>query len=516
MISAKQQIGMKEGNPSLKALLAECCAQEVGELCIEGSLDKEIKGLAQDSRAVGAGFVFFALKGTSVDGHNYIEKAQALGAVAVVCQQMPRQKHNDVTYIQTKDSSLLMGYMASAFYGHPSRSLNLVGITGTNGKTTTVTLLYRLFRMLGYKAGLLSTIENRIDTEVVPSTHTTGDALELNALLRRMVDAGCDYAFMEVSSHAVVQNRIAGLRFRGGIFSNITRDHLDYHKTFEAYIKAKKQFFDKLPQSAFALTNADDRNGEVMLQNTKAARYTYALRSVADFNVKILEDSLSGLQLEMDGTEVYMRLVGRFNAYNLTAIYACAMLLDMEKTEVLRAMSSLEEAPGRFQTLKSLGGNKLGIVDYAHTPDALQNVLTTINSFRQEVRQIICVVGCGGNRDAGKRPMMAQIAADLSDRLIITTDNPRFEEPQDIIDQMMAGLSVTQRSKVLCISNREEAIKTACALAAEGDVILVAGKGHENYQEIKGVKHHFDDREMLARYLPASWKNESDTDKKKR
>lgn len=496
----------------MKVLLAEYPHTEAGEWRVTGSLDREVAGLAQDSRAVASGFVFFAVKGTAVDGHDYIQKAVDSGAVAVVCEQMPEHVREDVTYIQTGNSSLLMGYMASAFYGHPSRQLQLVGITGTNGKTTTVTLLYRLFRLLGYKAGLLSTIENRIDTRVVPSTHTTGDSLEINALLRRMVDAGCDYAFMEVSSHAVVQNRIAGLRFRGGIFSNITRDHLDYHKTFEAYIKAKKMFFDHLPPTAFALVNVDDRNGEVMLQNTRAAHHTYSLRSPADFHVKVLEDSLAGLQLEMDGTEVCMRLVGRFNAYNLTAIYACALLLGMEKNEVLLAMSRLTEAPGRFETLKSTTGNKLGIVDYAHTPDALQNVLSTIDSLRAEVRQVVCVVGCGGNRDTGKRPMMAQIAADLSDRLIITTDNPRFEEPQEIIDQMMAGLSPAQRAKTLCIADRKEAIRTACALAGSGDVVLVAGKGHETYQEVKGVKHHFDDREVLAECLPAVWKNTSDTD----
>lgn len=501
---------MKSEMENLKTLLAECPPQAVGALKVSGSTDKIVKGLAQDSRAVQEGFVFFAIQGTAVNGHDYIDKAVASGATVVVCQQMPDKTDKNITYIQTQDSSLLMGYMASAFYGHPSRQLQLVGITGTNGKTTTVTLLYRLFRRLGYKAGLLSTIENRIDNQVVPSTHTTGDALEINALLRRMADEGCDYAFMEVSSHAVVQNRIAGLQFKGGIFSNITRDHLDYHKTFDAYIKAKKLFFDRLPDTAFALVNTDDRNGEVMLQNTKATRRTYALRSPADFQVKILEESLSGLQLDMDGTQVYMRLVGKFNAYNLTAIYAAAMLLGMDKNEVLCAMSSLSEAPGRFQTLKSTTGNKLGIVDYAHTPDALQNVLSTIGELKKSaVKDVFCVVGCGGNRDAGKRPMMAQIACEMSDRLIITTDNPRFEEPQEIINQMMAGLNPTQRAKTLCIADREEAIKTACALAADGDVILVAGKGHEDYQEVKGVKHHFDDREMLAKYLPAEWIKET-------
>ena len=351
-------------------------------------------------------------------------------------------------------------------------------------------------------AGLLSTVENRIGDKVVPSTHTTGDALEVNRLLRCMLDAGCSYVFMEASSHAIVQERIAGLEFRGGIFSNITRDHLDYHKTFEAYIRAKKQFFDRLPATAFALVNADDKNGMVMLQNTKAERHTYALRVPADFKCRVLEDSFSGLHLEMDNTEVYMRLVGRFNAYNLTAVYATAMLLGQDKMEVLQAMSCLGEAPGRFELMQSKEG-KTGIVDYAHTPDALENVLETIAEIRQAGQQIVCVVGCGGNRDAGKRPQMARIAARLSDRLIITTDNPRFEEPEAIARDMEAGLEPGMEAKSLCILDRETAIKTACALAGPQDVVLVAGKGHETYQEVKGVKHHFDDREVLARYLPA-------------
>ena len=348
----------------------------------------------------------------------------------------------------------------------------------------------------------LETVENRIGDKVVPSTHTTGDALEVNRLLRCMLDAGCSYVFMEASSHAIVQERIAGLEFRGGIFSNITRDHLDYHKTFEAYIRAKKQFFDRLPATAFALVNADDKNGMVMLQNTKAERHTYALRVPADFKCRVLEDSFSGLHLEMDNTEVYMRLVGRFNAYNLTAVYATAMLLGQDKMEVLQAMSCLGEAPGRFELMQSKEG-KTGIVDYAHTPDALENVLETIAEIRQAGQQIVCVVGCGGNRDAGKRPQMARIAARLSDRLIITTDNPRFEEPEAIARDMEAGLEPGMEAKSLCILDRETAIKTACALAGPQDVVLVAGKGHETYQEVKGVKHHFDDREVLARYLPA-------------
>lgn len=478
---------------------------------LAGNGECVINGLAQDSRQVKPGFVFFAVKGTAVDGHDFIDRAVDAGAAAVVCERLPQEIRDGVAYVEVQDSSLAMGHMASSYYGHPSSELQLVGITGTNGKTTTVTLLYRLFRMAGYKAGLLSTIENRIDDQAVPSTHTTGDALELNALLRRMVEAGCTHAFMEVSSHAVVQNRIAGLQFRGGIFSNITRDHLDYHKTFEAYIKAKKLFFDRLPETAFALVNVDDKNGLVMVQNTKAKTYTYSLRMPADFKCKVIEDTLSGLHLEMDDTEVFMQLVGRFNAYNLTAIYAAASLLGMEKTELLRLMSMLKEAPGRFETLKG-ENDKTGIVDYAHTPDALENVLKTIKGFRLQSGQVICVVGCGGNRDAGKRPLMARLAAEYADKVIITTDNPRFEEPQDIINQMLTGLDATQQHKTLCISDRREAIKTACALAGKGDVILVAGKGHETYQEVKGVKHHFDDRQVLAEYLPAVWNNELKTE----
>lgn len=481
----------------LNGLLTGGC----GILERRGAEDVEITSLQQDSRKVDAGSVFFAVRGTVSDGHAFIGAALEKGAVAVVCEELPGNLLPGIAYLKVRDSSVAMGCMASAFYGNPSRELKLVGITGTNGKTTTVTLLYRLFKSLGYEAGLLSTIENRVGDRVVPSTHTTGDSLEINALLRDMVDAGCDYAFMEVSSHAIVQNRIAGLRFAGAIFSNITRDHLDYHKTFDAYIKAKKQFFDNLPAPAFALVNADDKNGLVMLQNTNASKYTYALRVPADFKCRLIEDSFSGLHLEMDGIEVYMRLVGRFNAYNLTAVYATAVLLGMDKMEVLQAMSNLGEAPGRFEVFKPQRDGKTGIVDYAHTPDALENVLETINELRQDGQNVICVIGCGGNRDAGKRPEMARIAARLSDRLIITTDNPRFEDPQAIADQMRAGLDVLDSAKSLCILDREEAIKTACALAGPEDVVLVAGKGHEPYQEVKGVRHHFDDREVLARYL---------------
>lgn len=481
--------------------IEELLSKECGVKQTVGSLQTEIGALTQDSRKAEKGGVFFAVRGTSVDGHSYIDTAVQKGAAAVVCEELPGQLSPDVCYIQVADSSRALGFMACAFYGHPSRSLKLVGITGTNGKTTTVTLLYRLMRTLGYEAGLLSTIENRIGERVVPSTHTTGDPLQINALLRQMVDAGCQYAFMEVSSHAIVQNRIAGLEFTGGIFSNITRDHLDYHKTFEAYIKAKKAFFDALPAEAFALTNADDKNGMVMLQNTPAHKLTYSLRMPADFSCRIIEDSLQGLHLEIDRKDVYMRLVGRFNAYNLTAIYATAVSLGLASDEVLAAMSSLEEAPGRFQTLTSTTSGKTGVVDYAHTPDALENVLDTLSSLILPEQNLICVVGCGGNRDAGKRPQMARIACRYAGKVIFTSDNPRFEDPQDILDQMLAGLSPMQKEQVLVMPDREQAIKTACMLAQDKDVILVAGKGHEPYQEIKGVKHHFDDREMLAKYL---------------
>lgn len=488
--------------------LTEILSEECKVCRIEGETCREVAGLTQDSRKAGKDDVFFAIEGNSVDGHDFIEKAVENGAGTVVCRRLPSRLMPEITYVQVEDTSVAMGFMASAFYGNPSHQLQLVGITGTNGKTTTVTLLYRLFRQLGYKVGLLSTIENRVDTEVIPSTHTTGDALQINALLARMVESGCEFAFMEVSSHSVVQHRIAGLRFRGGIFSNITRDHLDYHKTFEAYIKAKKQFFDGLPSTAFALTNADDRNGDVMLQNTVAHKYTYALRTPADFKCKLLDDSLQGLHLEMDQTEVFMRLVGRFNAYNLTAIYATACLLGMDKMEVLCKMSQLTEAPGRFETLVSESG-KVGIVDYAHTPDALENVLQTIAELRKEGQKVFCVVGCGGNRDAGKRPMMARIACKYADKVILTTDNPRFEEPQAIMDDMLSGLHSSDMGSVLCILDREQAIKTACMMANDRDVILVAGKGHEDYQEVKGVKHHFDDREKLAGFLPAVWKRQN-------
>ncbi|MEG1497848.1 MAG: UDP-N-acetylmuramoyl-L-alanyl-D-glutamate--2,6-diaminopimelate ligase [Bacteroidales bacterium] len=470
-------------------------------ISLHGEIHISIDGLCFDSRHVEKNSVFFALVGTEQDGHAFIQKAVENGAVAVVCQQLPLHIDKHVTYIQVKDTSIAMGFMASAFYENPSSKLSLIGITGTNGKTTTVTLLYRLFRILGYKVGLLSTIENRIEDEVVVSSHTTGDAIEINRLLSMMVEKGCSYVFMEVSSHAVVQNRIAGLNFVGAIFSNITRDHLDYHKTFEAYIKAKKQFFDNLPANAFALTNIDDKNGAVMIQNTRAHKYTYSLRTLADFKCKVLEDAFSGLLLEMDHKEVFTSLVGRFNAYNLTAIYAVACLLGKDKIEVLCALSQLQAASGRFQILKSKHNDKTAIVDYAHTPDALQNVLTTINEIRSIEQILICVVGAGGNRDTGKRPIMAEIAAKYADKVILTSDNPRMEDPQEILNQMDQGIDKRNRKKVIQILNREEAIKAACFMAGKDDIILVAGKGHETYQEIQGVKHHFDDREVITKYI---------------
>lgn len=469
----------------------------------------EVKNLCFDSRRAAPGTVFFAVKGSDVDGHAYIPQAVAAGAVAVVCEDLPSdgasgndqsvRGANSVCYLQVPNSAAALGQAASIYYGRPSEKLVLVGVTGTNGKTTIATLLYRLFRAMGHRCGLLSTIENRIEDTIIPSTHTTGDALEINRLLAQMVEAGCTHAFMEVSSHAIVQERIAGLQFRGGIFTNLTRDHLDYHKTFKAYIEAKKLFFDRLPSAAFALVNTDDVNGRVMVQNTAAQVKTYALQRIADFQTKVLENNLDGLCLLMNGTEVYTRLVGDFNAYNLTAIYGTACLLGEEPIKVLTALSGLAAADGRFQPVK--GATQQGIVDYAHTPDALENVLSTLDGMKQDGSRLLCVVGCGGNRDSGKRPMMAETAARYADLLILTSDNPRFEDPQSIIDQMYVGVPAARQASCLCILSREEAIKTACLMAQPGDLLLVAGKGHETYQEIEGVKHPFDDREMLKKYL---------------
>jgi UDP-N-acetylmuramoyl-L-alanyl-D-glutamate--2,6-diaminopimelate ligase len=463
---------------------------------IVGTTENVVVNLCFDSRQVKEGSCFFAVCGTVVDGHSFIETAIENGANTIVCEVLPKKLLENITYIQVKSSSYAMGICASNFYNNPSEKLKLVGITGTNGKTTTTTLLHDLYIKLGYKAGLLSTIENKIGTRVLPTTHTTPDAIELNRILSEMVDEGCEYAFMEVSSHSVVQERIAGLSFTGAIFSNITHDHLDYHKTFDNYIKAKKKFFDDLPKTAFSLTNVDDRNGQVMLQNTVAKKYTYALKSMADFRCKVIENSFEGLHLLIDNTDVYSRLVGSFNAYNFLAIYSTAMLLGEKSLAVLEIMSNLQTAEGRFDTVKSESGI-IGIVDYAHTPDALENVLSTINDVREGNETLITVVGCGGDRDKTKRPIMAKLACKMSDKVILTSDNPRTENPQTILDEMNEGVEQSDKSKVLTISDRAEAIRTACMLARSGDIILVAGKGHEKYQEINGVQHHFDDKEKL-------------------
>ena len=467
---------------------------------IKGAADIAISSITYDSREACAGSMFFAVKGTRVDGHSFIQQVIGMGTVAVVCEEIPETTSENVTYIKVADSSIAAGKIASNWFGNPSEKLKLVGITGTNGKTTTVTLLFNLFRQLGYHTGLLSTILNRIDDEIIPSTHTTPDAIRMNELLNKMVLKGCSYCFIEVSSHAVVQNRIAGLTFAGGIFSNITHDHLDFHKTFDEYLKAKKRFFDELPATAFALTNIDDRNGQVMLQNTKAAKHTYSLQRMADFKGRIIESPLDGLHLDFDGNETWCRLVGRFNGYNLLAVYAASVLLGQDKLEVLTILSNLESVEGRFDYIKSPQGT-IGIVDYAHTPDALQNVLETINHLRTGNEMLITVVGCGGDRDKAKRPVMARIAARLSDRVILTSDNPRSEVPEEIIAEMLAGVEKENSRNVQNITDRHDAIRIACAMSRNNDVILVAGKGHEKYQEIKGEKFPFDDKEILKKYL---------------
>ena len=469
---------------------------DIDILAAAGSQDVEVAGIEFDSRKIKPGYLFVATRGTSVDGHDYIAAAIEKGAVAVVCERMPELSDKELTCIQVANSAVALGFMASAWFGCPSSKITLVGVTGTNGKTTIATLLYQLFRALGNKTGLLSTVCNYIDEEEVEATHTTPDALSLNALLNQMVEAGCTYAFMEVSSHAVEQGRVAGLEFDGGIFTNLTRDHIDYHVTFENYLKAKKAFFDQLDDDTFALTNVDDKNGMVMLQNTRAKKYTYSLRGMADFKTKILEHGFDGMLLDMNDKEVNVSFIGKFNASNLTAVYGAAVLLGADEMEVLRILSSLSAVSGRFETLRAPEGFT-AIVDYAHTPDALNNVISTINQILQGSGRLITVVGCGGNRDKGKRPMMAREAVDGSWKAILTSDNPRFEDPQEILKDMTDGLDAVQRSKALTIVDRREAIKTACALAQPGDVVLVAGKGHENYQIIQGVKSHFDDKEEI-------------------
>lgn len=475
----------------LKELIKNICP-----VCVKGDEGVDIKGVNIDSRRIADGHLFVAMKGTQVDGHKFIPKAIEQGAVAVLCEVLPEELKDGVTYVQVQSTEDAAGHVATAFYGYPSEKLRLVGVTGTNGKTTIATLLYNMFRKLGYKCGLLSTVCNYIEDEQIPADHTTPDPIELNALLHRMVEAGCQYAFMECSSHAIAQKRIAGLKFAGGIFTNLTRDHLDYHKTFENYRDAKKAFFDGLPQGSFAITNADDKNGMVMVQNTKATVKTYSTRTVADFKAKILECHFGGMYIEIDGREVGVQFIGKFNVSNLLAVYGAAVMLGEKPEDVLVAMSTLKSVSGRLDPVHSPDGFT-ALVDYAHTPDALENVLKAVHEVLNGKGHVITVCGAGGNRDKGKRPLMAQEAVKQSDKVIITSDNPRFEDPQDIINDMLAGLNATQMKKVISIADRKEAIRTACMMAQKGDVILIAGKGHENYQEIKGVKHHFDDKEVL-------------------
>lgn len=461
-----------------------------------GSVDKEINLLTPDSRRVEAGAMFVAVRGTVVDGHSFIPVVSTTGVAAIVCEQLPQLLESGITYIKVENSAVALGHLASEWYGNPSRELKLVGVTGTNGKTTTATLIYEMARLMGNKAGLLSTVRNYVDDKPYATTQTTPDPLTINRLLREMVDAGCGYAAMEVSSHAADQHRIAGLHFAGAVFSNLTRDHLDYHKSVEAYLKAKKSFFDNLDADSFALTNIDDKTGLVMTQNTRAAVKTYSLRSEADFTGCIVESRLDGTLLSLNGREVEVMFTGRFNAYNLTAVYGASVLLGWPVDDILRCMSMLVPVAGRFQTLRSPRGY-VAVVDYAHTPDAVVNVLNAIREVVGDKAQVITVVGAGGNRDHGKRPIMAAEAARLSDRLILTSDNPRFEDPRAILADMEAGLDASQRPRTLTIVDRREAIRTATALAQAGDVVLIAGKGHEDYQEINGVKHHFDDRETV-------------------
>jgi len=481
--------------PELKDIL-----YKVSLTSSRGNMGLDVKGICFDSRKVQPGFLFIAVKGTQSDGHEYIVKAISSGATAVVCETLPQTINEDCTFVTVRNSGESLGVIASNFFGNPSEKLKLVGVTGTNGKTTVATLLYKLFSSLGHRPGLLSTVENRIQDEVVVATHTTPDPIQLNELLKRMVDSGCTHVFMEVSSHAIDQDRIAGLRFGGAVFTNISHDHLDYHQTFENYIKAKKKYFDGLNGDAFALVNADDKRGMVMLQNTSASKYSYGLKKMVDFKGKIITNSIEGLELEIGGKSVWFKLIGDFNAYNILAVYGTAILLGQDSDDILTKLSGLEGAVGRFQ-LVFPGSRLTAIVDYAHTPDALQNVLETIGQFRTGAEQIITVVGCGGNRDRTKRPIMASIACRLSDKVVLTSDNPRDEDPMEIIKEMQEGVTPTEVRKTLVMPDREEAIKTACMMAKDKDIILIAGKGHETYQEIKGIKHPFDDREVVERML---------------
>jgi len=469
---------------------------------VHGSTDITVSGIQIDSRKLEAGNVFIAIKGALSDGHLFIEKAIAAGATVIVCETMPQSVQDGITYLEVADSQEAVAYMAHQFYDEPSAKVKLVGVTGTNGKTTIATVLFKLFSRLGYKCGLISTVQNQVGDEIIPSTHTTPDAVSLNALLKLMSDAGCSHVFMECSSHAIHQHRITGLQFAGALFSNITHDHLDYHKTFDEYIRVKKSFFDHLPATAFAISNADDKRGEVMLQNTQASKYLYSLKTVSAFKGKILENALTGLIMTVNGKEVHFRLIGEFNAYNLLAVYGAAVCLGEDSDEVLTALSMLSGAEGRFDYVIS-SGLIIGIVDYAHTPDALENVLMTIKKLRKGHEQVITVVGCGGDRDKTKRPVMAQTACDLSDRVILTSDNPRTEEPEAILKDMETGLSSSAKRKYISITDRKEAIRMAVSYAGPEDIILVAGKGHEKYQDIKGVKYPFDDKQVLLEMFAA-------------
>ena len=477
-------------------ILLQNILKDIKPLQVQGATDIAIEAITFDSRQVREGVAFVAVRGVQTDGHEFIQKAEEAGAAAIICEELPAEPKESITYVQVEDSGDALGKMAAAFYDYPSKKLKLVGVTGTNGKTSTVTLLHKLFRELGYHVGMLSTVQNQIDETVIPSTHTTPDAVKLNELLAQMVKAGCAFCFMEVSSHAMVQKRVAGLQFAGGVFTNITHDHLDYHHTFDEYIKAKKSFFDILPKGAFALVNTDDKRGPVMVQNTKAEVHEFSLRKATEFKARIIDNTIQGLHMEVDGHEIWCKLIGAFNAYNFLGVYAAAVLLGEDPVEVLTVLSSLNTAAGRFDYIVS-DSHITGIVDYAHTPDALENVLNTIQQIRTPLQKVITVVGCGGNRDASKRPLMADIACRLSDKVILTSDNPRFEEPQAILEDMQKGVKPLDFKKTLSVLDRREAIKTACMLAEPNDIILVAGKGHETYQEIKGVKTDFDDKQVL-------------------
>ncbi|WP_315547554.1 UDP-N-acetylmuramoyl-L-alanyl-D-glutamate--2,6-diaminopimelate ligase [Prevotella koreensis] len=474
--------------------------RNIKNVALTGSDNVEITGVNIDSRRIATGQLFVAMRGTQVDGHRFITKATEQGAAAVLCEELPEVLSEGVTYVKVPSTEDVVGHVATAFYGNPSEKLKLVGATGTNGKTTIATLLYNMFRKLGYKCGLLSTVCNYIEEEVVPADHTTPDPIELNRLLAQMVDAGCQYVFMECSSHAIAQKRIGGLKFSVGIFTNLTRDHLDYHKTFENYRDAKKAFFDMLPKGSYAIINADDKNGSVMVQNTKATVKTYSTRQMADYRARLIECHFEGMYLEIDGHEVGVQFIGKFNVSNLLAVYGTARVLGEKPEDILIALSTLGSVSGRLEPIRSADGFT-AIVDYAHTPDALENVLNAIHEVLDGRGKVITVCGAGGNRDKGKRPLMAKEAARQSDRVIITSDNPRFEDPQEIINDMLAGLDRQQMKKVLSIVDRREAIRTACMMAQKGDVILIAGKGHEDYQEIKGVKHHFDDKEVVREFI---------------